>query len=73
MQWQVNMEIRSVRMEEFEKIIAEYQNEVKKKKKKQPKKVKNYDEAMQVIIDGLNFIMLQNQTIIKLLCTDKEE
>ncbi len=56
-----------------EKIIKEYQNEVDNFNKKQPKKVENYDEAMQVIIDGLNFIMLQNQIIIKLLCTDKEE
>ena len=55
------------------KIIKEYQNEVDNFNKKQPKKVKNYDEAMQVIIGGLNFIMLQNHTIIKLLCTDKEE
>ena len=56
-----------------EKIIKEYQNEVDNFNKKQPKKVKNYDEAMQVIINGFNFIMLQNHTIIKLLCTDKEE
>ena len=56
-----------------EEIIKEYQNEIDKINKKQPKEVKNYDEAMQVIIGGLNFIMLQNHTIIKLLCTDKEE
>ena len=56
-----------------EKIIKEYQNEVDNFNKKQPKKEKNYGEAMQVIISGLNFIMLQNHTIIKLLCTDKEE
>lgn len=56
-----------------EEIIKEYQKEVDNFNKKQPKKVKNYDEAMQVIIGGLNFIMLQNHTIIKLLCTDKEE
>ena len=56
-----------------EEIIKEYQNEIDNFKKKQPKEVKNYDEAMQVIIGGLNFIMLQNHTIIKLLCTDKEE
>ena len=56
-----------------EKIIKEYQNEVDNFNKKQPKKVKNYGEAMQVIISELNFIMLQNHTIIKLLCTDKEE
>lgn len=56
-----------------EKIIKEYQNEVDNFNKKQPKKVKNYGEAMQVIISGLNFIMLQNHTIIELLCTDKEE
>ena len=56
-----------------EKIIKEYQNEVDNFNKKQPKKVENYDEAMQVIIGGLNFIMLQNHTIIELLYTDKEE
>lgn len=56
-----------------EEIIKEYQNEIDNFNKKQPKEVKNYDEAMQVIIGGLNFIMLQNHTIIKLLCTDKEE
>ena len=56
-----------------EKIIKEYQNEVDNFNKKQPKKVKNYDEAMQLIIDVLNFIMSQNHTIIKLLRTDKEE
>lgn len=56
-----------------EKIIKEYQNEVDNFNKKQPKEVKNYDEAMQLITDVLNFIMLQNHTIIKLLCTDKEE
>ena len=56
-----------------EKIIKEYQNEVDNFNRKQPKKVKNYDEAMQLIICGLNFIMSQNHTIIKLLCTDKEE
>ena len=56
-----------------EEIIKEYQNKIDNFNKKQPKKVKNYDEAMQVIIGGLNFIMLQNHTIIKLLCTDKEE
>ena len=55
------------------KIIKEYQNEVDNFNKKQPKKVENYDEAMQVIIGGLNFIMLQNHTIIELLYTDKEE
>ena len=56
-----------------EKIIKEYQNEVDNFNKKQPKEVKNYDEAMKLITDVLNFIMLQNHTIIKLLCTDKEE
>ena len=56
-----------------EEIIKEYQNKIDNFNKKQPKEVKNYDEAMQVIIGGLNFIMLQNHTIIKLLCTDKEE
>lgn len=56
-----------------EKIIKEYQNEVDNFNKKQPKEVKNYDEAMQLITDVLNFIMLQNHTIIKLLYTDKEE
>ncbi len=54
-------------------IIKEYQNEVDTFNKKQPKEVKNYDEAMKLITDVLNFIMLQNHTIIKLLYTDKEE
>lgn len=54
-------------------IIEEYQDEVDKFNKKQPKRVKSYDEAMKVIIGGLNFIMLQNHTIIKLLCNGKEE
>ena len=54
-------------------IIEEYQNEVDKFNKAQPKRVKSYDEAMQIIIDALNFVMLQNHTIIKLLCNGKEE
>ncbi len=54
-------------------IIEEYRNEVDKFNKKQLKKIKGYDEAMKVIIDGLNFIMLQNHTIIELLYNSKEE
>lgn len=56
-----------------EEIIEEYQNEVDKFNKNQHKTVKNYDEAKQIIIDTLNFIMLQNHIIIKLLCNGKEE
>ena len=60
-------------MEEFKKIINEYQNEVNNFNERQPKEVKKYDETIRVIIGALNFIMLQNHTIIRLLNTNKVE
>ena len=60
-------------MEGFNKIIYEYQKEVNNFNKRQPKKVKGYDETIRMIIEELNFIMLQNHTIIQLLNINKVE
>lgn len=60
-------------MEEFKKIIDEYKNEIHNYNERQTKKVKDYDEIIKLIIEAINFIMLQNHTIIQLLNINKVE